>query len=113
MIDLDPRLNSNREGRSNKNLLSSFQGTANVNYEENIGFACDYNLPIPANTSHYYSRCFMGNSRPVDATNEEVLARIYDYTWEYPTAEAFARSDNSYNYTVDESISGKETISRW
>ena len=106
-IDLDPRLDSNQE---NKNLLANFKGTEDVNYEENIGFACDYNLPIPGNSTHFYTRCFMGNSRGIPQLgNDDIAVKIFDYTWEYPVAEAFTRSNKKYDYVpaIDESFPGE------
>lgn len=107
-IDLDPRLGSNQEKRLNKNLLANFDGTQDVNYDTPIGFVCDYNLPIPRNTTHYYTRCFMGNSREFKADNSDAdLVKIYDYIWEYPLAEAFDRSNKVYNYTENDNLDSK------
>lgn len=109
-IDLDPRLGSKQGTRTNQNLLANFEGTNYVNYEYNIGFACDYNLPIPKNTSHYYTRCFMGDSNPIPSdNNNDVLVRIYDYVWEYPVAEAFHRSNKTYKYVGYDSFDGSES----
>ena len=107
-IDLDPRLESNQEKRSNKNLLANFDGTQDVNYDVPIGFACDYNLPIPRNSTHYYTRCFMGNSGTLapDNSDEEVV-KIFDYIWEYPVAEAIDRSDQLYNYTTNDNLNSE------
>lgn len=107
-IDLDPRLDSNQERSSNKNLLANFDGTQDVYYDTPIGFVCDYNLPIPSNTTHYYTHCFMGNSRKLPRKDSDLdLVQIYDYIWEYPIAEAFDRSDKVYNYTDNDSLNSE------
>lgn len=113
MIDLDPRSDSKPATNASKNLLANFQGTTDVNYNLNIGFACEYNMPIPLNTTHYYTRCFMGNSRevPEDDKNAGIMVRIYDYIWEYTVAEAFKRTDKKYNYVDNGGYDGPSTIS--
>jgi hypothetical protein len=100
MIDLDPRASSNQGSRPNKNLLSNFDQAKDVGYELNIGFACDYNLPIPANTSYYYSRCWMGNSYElnINGATTDRQTYIYDYVWEYPVSEAYERGNKTYQY---------------
>lgn len=111
-IDLDPRLESNQKRRPNKNLLANFNGTQDVYYDTPIGFACDYNLPIPQNQTHYYSRCFMGNSRKIYSNDSSPdTVQIFDYIWEYPAAEAFDRSEKIYNYTENDSVHSESNVS--
>lgn len=107
MINLDSRASSNQGSRPNKNLLSNFDVAKDVGYDLNIGFACDYNLPIPANTSYYYSRCWMGNSYLLPTATAASQVRILNFIWEYPVSEAFERGNKTYDFVPNHNNLGK------